>query len=64
MGGYDTYASHLNGIPLGLEHMRWTLTDIGRLIGRDDRQIPARRGPVSAGKRDSGRSEVRTAVTN
>ena len=40
MGGHDTYASHLNGIPLGLEHMRWTLTDIGRLIGRDDRQIP------------------------
>ena len=40
MDGHDTYASHLNGIPLGLEHMRWTLTDIGRLIGRDDRQIP------------------------
>ena len=39
MDGHDTYASHLNGIPLGLEHMRWTLTDIGRLIGRDDRQI-------------------------
>ena len=39
MDGHDTYASHLNGIPLGLEHMRWALTDIGRLIGRDDRQI-------------------------
>ena len=35
--GHDTYASHLNGIPLGLEHVRWALTDIGRLIGRDDR---------------------------
>ena len=39
MDGHDTYASHLNGIPLGLEHMRWALTDIGRLIGRDDKQI-------------------------
>ena len=39
MDGHDTYASHLDGIPLGLEHMRWALTDIGRLIGRDDRQI-------------------------
>ena len=39
MDDHDTYASHLNGIPLGLEHMRWALTDIGRLIGRDDRQI-------------------------
>ena len=39
MDGHDTYASHLNGIPLGLEHMRWALTDIGRLIARDDRQI-------------------------
>ena len=39
MGGHDTYALHLNGIPLGLEHMRWALTDIGRLIARDDRQI-------------------------
>ena len=29
----------LCNIPLGLEHMRWALTDIGRLIGRDDRQI-------------------------
>ena len=37
--GHDTYASHLNGIPLGLEHMRWALTDIGRLIARDDKQI-------------------------
>ena len=37
--GHDTYASHLDGIPLGLEHMRWALTDIGRLIARDDRQI-------------------------
>ena len=37
--GQDTYASHLNGIPLGVEHMRWALTDIDRLIGRDDRQI-------------------------
>ena len=34
MDGHDTYASHLNGIPLGLEHMRWALTDIGRLIGQ------------------------------
>ena len=39
MDGHDTYALHLNGIPLGLEHMRWALTDIGRLIARDDRQI-------------------------
>ena len=39
MDGHDTYASHLNGIPLGLEYMRWALTDIGRLIGRDDRWI-------------------------
>ena len=39
MDGHDTYASHLNGIPLGLEHMRWSLTDIGRLIARDDRRI-------------------------
>ena len=39
MDGHDTYASHLNGIPLGLEHVRWALTDIGRLIGRDDRWI-------------------------
>ena len=39
MDGQDTYASHLNGIPLGLEHMRGALTDIDRLIGRDDRQI-------------------------
>ena len=39
MDGHDTYSSHLNGIPLGLEHMRWAVTDIGRLIGRDDRQI-------------------------
>ena len=39
MDGHDTYASHLNGIPLGLEHMRWALTDIGRLIARDDSQI-------------------------
>ena len=39
MDDHDTYASHLNGIPLGLEHMRWALTDIGRLIARDDRQI-------------------------
>ena len=39
MGGHDTYALHLNGIPLGLEHMRWALTDIGRLMARDDRQI-------------------------
>ncbi len=35
----DTYAPHLNGISLGLEHVRWALTDIGRLIGRDDKQI-------------------------
>ena len=39
MDGHVIYGSHLNGIPLGLEHMRWALTDIGRLIGRDDRQI-------------------------
>ena len=39
MDGHDTYASHLNGIPLGLEHMRWALTDFGRLMARDDRQI-------------------------
>ena len=39
MDDHDTYASHLNGIPLGLEHMRWALTDIGRLIGRDGKQI-------------------------
>ena len=38
----DTYHAsfpHLNGIPLGLEHMRWALTDIGRLIGKDGKQI-------------------------
>ena len=39
MDDHDTYASHLNGIPLGLEHMRWALTDIGMLIARDDRRI-------------------------
>ena len=39
MDGHDTYASHLDGIPLGLEHMRWALTDIGRLIAMDDREI-------------------------
>ena len=39
MDGHDTYASHLNGIPLGLEHMRWALTDIARLIARDDKRI-------------------------
>ena len=39
MDGHDTYASHLNGIPLGMEHMRWALTDIGRLISRDNKQI-------------------------
>ena len=39
MDDHDTYASHLNCIPLGLEHMRWALTDIGRLIARDDKQI-------------------------
>ena len=39
MDGHDTYASHLNDIPLGLEHLRWALTDIGRLIARDDRRI-------------------------
>ena len=40
MDGHVIYGSHLNGIPLGLEHMRWALTDIGRLMARDDRQIP------------------------
>ena len=39
MDDRDTYSSHLNGIPLGLEHLRWALTDIGRLINRDDRQV-------------------------
>ena len=39
MDGHDTYASHLNGIPFCLEHMRWVLTDIGRLIATDDKQI-------------------------
>ena len=39
MDGQDTYATHLNGISLGVEHMRWALTDIGRLIARDDKQI-------------------------
>ena len=34
MDGHVIYGSHLNGIPLGLEHMRWALTDIGRLIGQ------------------------------
>ena len=34
MDDHDTYASHLNGIPLGLEHVRWALTDIGRLIAQ------------------------------
>ena len=39
MDGNVIYGSHLNGIPLGLEHMRWALTNIGRLMARDDRQI-------------------------
>ena len=39
MDGRDTYSPHLNGIPLGLEHLRWALTDMGRLIDRDDRQV-------------------------
>ena len=39
MDDRDTYSPHLNGIPLGLEHMRWALTDMGRLITRDDRQV-------------------------
>ena len=39
MDDRDTYSPHLNGIPLGLEHMRWALTDIGRLIGKDGKQI-------------------------
>ena len=39
MDGHVIYGSHLNGIPLGLEHMRWALTDIGRLMARDYRQI-------------------------
>ena len=52
MDGHDTYASHLNGIPLGLEHMRWALTDIGRLIGRDDRQI----SEAAERERQSGQS--------
>ena len=39
MDGHIIYGSHLNGIPLGLERMRWALTDIGRLMARDDRQI-------------------------
>ncbi len=39
MGDRDTYSPHLNGIPLGLEHMRWALTDMSRLIARDDRQV-------------------------
>ena len=39
MDDRDTYSSHLNGIPLGLEHMRWALTDMSRLIARDDRQV-------------------------
>ena len=39
MDGHVIYGSHLNGIPLGLEHMRWALTDIGRLMARDDRQM-------------------------
>ena len=39
MDDRDTYSPHLNGIPLGLEHVRWALTDIGRLIGKDGKQI-------------------------
>ena len=39
MDGRGTYSPHLNGIPLGLEHLRWALTDMGRLITRDDRQV-------------------------
>ncbi len=39
MDDRDTYSPHLNGIPLGLEHLRWALTDMGRLIDRDDRQV-------------------------
>ena len=55
MDGHDTYASHLDGIPLGLEHMRWALTDIGRLIGRDDRQIS------EAAERERQSESIRTA---
>ena len=39
MDDRDTYSPHLKGIPLGLEHLRWALTDIGRLIGKDGKQI-------------------------
>ena len=39
MDDRDTYSPHLNGIPLGLEHLRWALTDMGRLTTRDDRQV-------------------------
>ena len=39
MDDRDTYSPHLNGIPLGLEHLRWALTDMGRLTARDDRQV-------------------------
>ena len=48
MDDHDTYASHLNGIPLGLEHMRWALTDIGRLIGRDGRYRRTLNGSAKA----------------
>ena len=51
MDDRDTYSSHLNGIPLGLEHLRWALTDMGRLIDRDDRQVSARdRGSAIAAR--------------
>ncbi len=50
MDGRDTYSPHLNGIPLGLEHMRWALTDMGRLIDRDDRQVSEAAGPHRQGE--------------
>ena len=52
MDNQDTYASHLNGIPLSLEHMRWALTDIGRLIAWDDRRI----SEAAEGERQSEQS--------
>ena len=52
MDGHDIYASHLNGIPLGVEHMRWALTDMGRLIAWDDRRM----SEATEGERQSEQS--------
>ena len=50
MDDRDTYSPHLNGIPLGLEHTRWALTDMGRLIDRDDRLVAQAAGRERQGE--------------